>query len=71
MYFDIFDMNKDGTIQREEFASVIHHFLSDMDDSNFDQFFNALNNKTNDQVGLNREEFTKFYKTLVSATSNA
>ncbi len=27
MYFDIFDMNKDGTIQREEFASVIHHLL--------------------------------------------
>ena len=35
MYFDIFDMNMDGTIQREEFSSVIHHLLGSNIRSNY------------------------------------
>ena len=68
MYFDIFDMNKDGTIQREEFVSVIHHLLGnleDVDSTNFDQLFESIN-VSDGSSGLDREGFIKFYKTLIS-----
>ncbi len=68
MYFDIFDMNKDGTIQREEFVSAIHHLLgstADVDSTNFDQLFESIN-QSDSRSGLDREQFIKFYKTLLS-----
>jgi len=40
--FDIFDINNDGTIELQEFRSVLHHFFSS-DTVNIDLHYNGEN----------------------------
>jgi serine/threonine protein kinase/Ca2+-binding EF-hand superfamily protein len=72
MYFDIFDMDGNGTIQREEFVGFVHHILgsstADIDTANFDQLFASINT-TDGSPGLDREQFKNFYKTLISGNN--
>jgi len=69
LFFDIFDINGDNMIQKDEFRAVFCHLLGIMDgdelvQDDLDRIYSMLDENTE----LSRDKFEKFYRTLISRT---
>jgi len=67
LFFDMFDINGDDMIQKEEFRVVFCHLLGIIDcdvmlEGDLDRIYTILD----ENVELSRDKFEKFYRTLMS-----
>ena len=69
LFFDMFDINGDNMIQKDEFRVVVCHLFGILDSDvilqgDLDRIYLMLD----ENAGLSRDKFEKFYRTLVSRT---